>query len=280
MNYEVLKVSPMPGALGAVIHGLDLSRPLEEQAIAEIKHAFLDYQLLVFREQKITVDQQVAFSRVFGELLPHPFYGAIDGHEGVTRILKEPHHKVNNGGGWHADGTYMDPPPLGASLYLIDVPQRGGDTLFSNMYAAYDALSPKMKTLVEKLTAYHSSAIVYGSQGVYARSGDQTAATVATDQAIKRTEHPVVRIHPVTGRKSIFVNRANVEAIEGLSPEESSWMLEFLYQHCIRGEFVTRLRWEKNTVAIWDNRCTLHYALNDYHGFRREGLRVAIKSAH
>ncbi len=278
MNYKKISLSRLPGALGVEVDGLDLSGPLDEHAQSEIKHAFLEHQLLVFRNQELTVGQQVAFSCLFGPPLPHPFYKAIDGHEGVTRILKEPHHELNAGGSWHADGTYMDPPPLGASLYIIDAPSQGGDTLFADMYAAYEALSPELKKFIDRLDAYHSSAIVYGAQGAYARSKGKIGAAVATDQEIQRVEHPVARKHPETGRKSLFVNRANVESIKGLTREESAWLLEYLYGHSIRGEFITRLRWEKNTIAVWDNRCTLHYALNDYQGLRREGLRVAIKS--
>jgi taurine dioxygenase len=276
MRYEAIDVKPMVGALGAEVSGLDLSRPVDEKTAGELRRALHDHLLLVLRHQAITVDQQKDLGRVFGSLHIHPLFEAIEGHPEVVAFIKEPEDRVNVGGGWHADLTCFDEPPAVAVLRVTETPERGGDTLFANMYAAYEALSQPMQTFVGGLKAIHTSAKVFGPAGKYAQNRDKTNAPAKTDAGAQTAVHPLVRTHPVTGRKSLFVNRAYMIHIHGLGVEESSAMMEMLYQHAVRGEFTCRLQWEPNTIAIWDNRCTQHYALNDYHGYRRAALRVTV----
>jgi taurine dioxygenase len=276
MEYKSIEVKPMAGALGAEIFDVDLSQPLSDNTLAEIKKALLEYLVIVFRAQNITVEQHKAFAHHFGELNIHPFYKSVEGHPEVIELVKEPHHVINNGGAWHSDVTFYEEPPLGSILHLKEIPERGGDTLFANMYAAYEALSPAMQAFLHGLTAIHSTAMSYGPRGIFAQTQGLSGSSVTIDHEGRQAIHPVVRTHPETGRKSLFVNRPYTERINGLSLEESAAVLEFLFQHAVRGEFVTRLRWEQDTIAFWDNRCTQHYALNDYHGMRRAGLRVTV----
>jgi taurine dioxygenase len=277
MTYETIEVRPMTGALGAEIHGIDLTRPLGEKTVAELRRAFLEHLLLVFRDQDVSIDQQKELGRYFGELHVHPHFAAIEGHPEVVEFVKEADDRVNVGGGWHTDLTSEERPPLGGILRITETPDTGGDTLFANMYAAYEALSPAMRKFLEGLTAIHTSAKVFGPWGKYAQSKDKIHAASKVDiAASQKAVHPVVRTHPETGRKCLFVNSAYVIYIKGLSLEESSAILDFLFQHAVRGEFTTRLQWRRNTIAFWDNRCTQHYALNDYHGMRRAALRVTV----
>ncbi|MDC3957721.1 TauD/TfdA dioxygenase family protein [Polyangium jinanense] len=277
MKYELIRVEPMVGALGAEIGGIDLTKPLADQAVAELKRAFVEHHLLVFRGQPIDVEHQKALGRHFGTLHVHPLFESIEGHPEVVAFVKEPEDRVNVGGGWHADLTCLERPPLGSILRVTETPARGGDTLFANMVAAYEALSPAMQKFLEGLTAIHTSAKVYGPWGKYAHSKGKTGAPAKIDNAGQHAAHPIVRTHPESGRKSLFVNLAYTIFIKGLSLEESTAILEFLYSHAVKGEFTTRLRWEKDTIAFWDNRCTQHYAMNDYHGMRRAALRVTIE---
>ncbi len=276
MDYQTIAVKPMVGGLGAEISGVELDRSLDDRTTAEIRRALLDHLLLVFRDQAMSVEQQVAFGRRFGDLHVHPLYEAMAGHPEVIEFVKEPGDTLNVGGGWHTDITCFEAPPLGGILRVTEVPDEGGDTLFANMYAAYEALSPAMQRFLEGLSAVHTSAKVYGPWGKFAHSKDQSAARAKTDARGQHAVHPVVRTHPETGRKCLFVNRAYTLFIKGLSLEESTTILELLFLHAVKGEFVTRLHWRNDTVAFWDNRCTQHYALNDYHGKRRAALRVTL----
>jgi taurine dioxygenase len=275
-SYETITLTRMIGALGAEVSGIDLRQPLSAQAIAEIRHAFLAHQLLVFRDQDITIEQQKAFGRAFGPLHVHPMFGAVDGHPEVLEFVKEKEDTVNVGGGWHSDLTSEDEPPMAGILRITETPASGGDTLFADMYGAYEALSPAMKRLLEGLIAVHISAKVYGPFGKYAQAKGKTHAPTRADAPMGKAAHPVVRTHPETGRKCLFVNRAYTMFIREMSLEESTAILEFLYQHCVRGEFTSRVHWRTHTMAFWDNRCTQHYALNDYHGHRRAARRVTI----
>lgn len=268
MTYQSFEATPMIGALGAEISGVDLTQPIKETTASELLDAFKQYQLLVFHDQPVSIDQQKEFGRIFGDLHIHPFYPAIEGHPEVIEFIKEPEDKVNAGGGWHTDLTCLKKPPKGGLLHLKQVPESGGDTLFADMCAAYDALSPKMQVFLDGLEAIHTSIKVYGSQGKY--STDKEASPP------QYHKHPVVCTHPESGRRFLYVNRAYTLFIKGLSNAESTHLLEFIYQHCVKGEFVTRLRWKKDTVALWDNRSTQHHALNDYHGMRRWAVRVTV----
>lgn len=276
MKCKNIVVTPMVGGLGAEISGIDLRKPVDAATAVELEKAFYEHALLVLRGQSITIDHQKDLSRLFGDLHIHPLFEAMEGHPEVLEFVKDVDDKVNVGGNWHADLTCLTEPPAVGILRITETPAVGGDTLFANMYAAYEALSPPVQQFLVGLEAIHTSMKVYGPMGKYAQSKGKTNAPAKTDGMVFNAVHPIVRTHPKTGRKSLFVNRGNTIAIKGLGSEESATILEFLYQHAVRGEFTSRLHWEKDTIAIWDNRCTQHYALNDYHGHRRVGLRITV----
>lgn len=276
MEFQHIAVVPMHGAFGAEVSGFDASMPIAPAVAAEINRAYDAYKLLVFRDAVTSIDRHKHLARVFGDAQIHPLFDALPGHPEVIQFMKDVDDTVNFGGAWHADMTCLEEPPAGSVLRILEAPPVGGDTMFADMCAAYDALSEPMKGFLEGLQAVHTSAKVYGPAGKYAQSGAKNAAAVHMDGMVSST-HPVVRTHPRTGRKSIFVNRANSIFIRGLTLDESSMILEFLYQHAVRGEFTTRLNWRNDTTAIWDNRCLQHYALNDYHGYRRVAQRINIQ---
>lgn len=277
-RYSRIGVKPISGALGAEIEGVDLAKPLDNQIFSEVHQAFLDYQVIFFRDQKITPDQQLAFACRFGTLNVHPYAPSLEGYPEVLRIFKEKDDKVNFGGGWHSDLTFLEKPPLGSVLYAREVPPHGGDTMWTNMYLAYESLSDGLKKTLDGLKAVHSANKQYGIDGSEAAKNNakRSMKPNVSESAKAEIVHPVVRTHPETGRKALFVNGAFTERFEGWTKEESRPLLSFLYKHAVRPEFTCRFRWEKDSLAFWDNRCTQHYALNDYHGFRREMHRVTI----
>ncbi len=278
MGRERIEVVPMLGALGAEIRGVDLSKPLDDESFGEIKRAFLEHQVIAFRDQKLDPEDQLAFCRRFGEIDTYPFVKPLEGHPGVIPIVKEPETVVNFGGGWHTDTSYMPKPPMATVLYAIDIPEQGGDTMFANMYAAYEALSEGMLQLLDGLTAVFTAAAVHGASGAYShvKAGDQERRKDET-QAENREVHPVVRTHPDTARKGLYVGRFHVERLSGMRVDESAPLLNFLTSHAVKPEFTMRFRWQVGTLLIWDNRCVQHNALNDYPGQRREVHRVTIK---
>ncbi len=232
------------------------------------------------QQQNMTPDQQVAFARRFGPISIHPYAAAVDGHPEVMRVFKEKDDKVNFGGGWHSDMTFLEKPPLGSVLYAREVPPQGGDTMFANQYLAYEALSPGMKRTLDGLNAVHSANAQYGVDGMSEanRHNDQRSMKPKTsDDAKAEIVHPVVRTHPETGKRALYVNIGFTQRFEGWTKEESRPLLRWLYEHCAKPEFTCRFAWTKNAVAFWDNRCTQHYALNDYHGHRREMHRVTVE---
>jgi taurine dioxygenase len=266
-----MDIRPLPGALGAEIFGVDLSAPLDDGTIAAIRAALLDHLMVVFRDQRLAVDQHAAFAKRVGPL--HSFANtaaqALPGHPEVLRVVKEKEDRKVFGELWHADVTFLEKPVLGSMLYAIETPKAGGDTLFANMYLAYETLSEGMKALLERLTAVHESEVRAENAG---EAGKGKAGGFVT----MGTEHPVIRVHPETGRKSLFVNRTYTTRFSDMTVDESRPLLEFLFQHAIQPEFITRLRWAPGTVTFWDNRCTQHRPLNDYHGQRREMHRITI----
>jgi len=275
-SYQRFDVTPLPGALGAEIRGLDLGEALASDKLRELNAAFLQYQVLVFREQSLELHQHLDFAARFGPLFEHPYVEPIAEHRAVIRVLKECDDTVNNGGAWHIDLTFMKRPPKASVLRMIDVPLCGGDTLFANMYEAYDALSSNMKRYLDGAEALHTASQLFGPTGYYRHQGHNSSIKQIPSESEYIVMHPVVRTHPETHRRSLFLNPGCIERLMDVPPREGQWILEYLYQHCSKGEYCTRIQWQKDTVVMWDNRCTMHYALNDYHGQRREGLRVMI----
>ena len=258
MPEQLLDVRPVAGSLGAEIFGADLSQDDSNQAYDEIHQAFLDHQVLFIRDQKLTPPQQAAFARRFGPLNIYPFVEGLKGTPEIIEIVKEPGETKNFGGVWHSDTTYLDCPPLGTVLYALEVPPAGGDTMYANMYDAYDALSQGMKDLLAPLVAVHDFAVA---------AATQYAQPIVIDQDFdgnNQAKHPVVRTHPDTGRKSLFVNPGFTSHLLGFDKPESDALLGFLYAHMTQPEFIYRQIWQENDLIMWDNRLLMHYAISDY----------------
>jgi taurine dioxygenase len=276
--YNHFDLRPLAGALGADIYGVDLASP-GETALADIKRAFADYLVLHFHNQKLTPEQHVALTKRFGPTSRSPYIKHMDEHPDIIAVLKEADEaRISTfGNAWHSDFSFLEEPPLGSLLYAREVPSHGGDTLFANMYLAYEALSDGMRRMLDPLKAVHSGK-PYGVNGV------STDLKVSRSIGIERNRpeadreilHPIVRLHPVTKRKALFVNSIYTTRIEGMTVEESRPLLDFLFDHAIRPEFTCRLRWRGGDLAMWDNRCAMHYAVNDYDGQRRLMHRTTI----
>ena len=274
-----IEIEPLSGGCGAIIHGTRISEELGDNIISEIRQALLEHQVIFFRNQEMTPEQHKTFGSRFGTLNIHPQYINLEGYPEILPVLKNPNSEKNIGGVWHSDLTNLEKPPLGSILYAIDVPSQGGDTLFSNQYLAYDSLSDGMKSLLQDLNAVHSSRTLTNASSRANRNAQRS--TKLRDDIDPDTDeivniHPVVRTHPETGRKSLFVNKPFTISLEDMTEEESQTILQFLFSHCGRPEFTCRFEWEKGSVAFWDNRCLMHYALNDYPGERRYMHRVTV----
>ena len=269
--YRRIEVRRFAPVLGAEVRGVHLADGLDEETYREVRRAFLEHQVLFFKEQReIPPGVQVAIGKMFGELHLHPAAPSMHGHPEVFEIHAHRDSKVANGEFWHSDVSCDEIPPLGTMLQIHVLPEIGGDTLFANMYAAYDALSEPFKKLLAGLTATHTSEHVY--RGRYADRGIDD-----TDRRYPQAAHPVVRTHPETGRKALYVNRTFTARIDELSAAESDAILELLFTHSEQIDFQIRFRWERNDVAFWDNRCVMHHAVWDYWPHERKGRRVTIK---
>jgi alpha-ketoglutarate-dependent taurine dioxygenase len=280
MAYRRIEVSPISGALGAEIDGIDLAKPLDDETFAEVRKAFDENLIIFFRDQKITPEQHLAFAGRFGEFDIHPFAAGLPDHPEVLPVIKEADDRGGNFGGlWHSDVTFYERPPLGSILYALDVPAYGGDTMFANQYLAYETLSDGLKEMLDGMTAVHSAKRVYGNVGTAVRkygAGVKSMNVRTGEDAEETVEHPVVRLIPETGRKALFLNRSYALRFSGWTEAESDPLLEYLCNHAARPEFTCRFRWRNGSIAFWDNRCAQHNALNDYHGQRREMHRVTI----
>ncbi len=273
MSYERIGVLPISGAIGAEISGVDLMM-LNDETFEEIHRAFLEHLVVFFHDQTITPEQQIAFSRRFGEIGYYPFVKGMEAYPEIVEVRKEPEEQENFGGIWHSDTTYLVTPPLGAVLYAKELPPVGGDTLWSNMYLAYDALSDGMKRMLGGLKGVNSSKKGAAAIGRKARRDEAPRDSLDVQ---REAIHPVVRTHPETGRKAIYVNAGHTTRFEGMTAAESEPILQFLFEHLIRPEFTCRFQWKEGSLAVWDNRCSQHYAMNDYHGHRRVMHRITIK---
>lgn len=270
---NTLDIRPVAGALGAEVFDVDLSQDLSDEIIAEIRQALLDHLVIFFRDQDITPEQHLAFAKRFGETVDYPLVKGVEGYPEIMLVIKHEHEKVNFGGLWHSDTTYLERPPMGSILVARELPPYGGDTLFANMYMAYETLSEGMKELLAPLKGVSVSnrpRVLETRQERMADSAKVKPETVLT------AVHPAIRTHPETGRKALYVNGAHTLRFDGMSEAESSPLLDYLFEHQVRPEFTCRFRWEPGSIAFWDNRATQHNPINDYHGFKRVMHRITI----
>ena len=275
-DYQTIDVRPLSGAVGAEIHGVDLSDEIPGEQFAEIRSAFADNGVIFFRDQDLTPEQHISFARRWGPININRFFTAVDGYPEIAMVLKEPEQKQNIGSGWHTDHSYDTRPALGSILYAREVPTRGGDTVFASMYRAYDTLSDGLKRTLEGLRARHSSRHVFGT--ARSQRDDDTVGRIGNPElAVQDAVHPVVIRHPDSGRKALYVNPGFTLGFDGWTDEESKPLLAYLYAHASRPEMTCRFRWQKGSIAFWDNRATWHRALNDYPGQRRLMHRITVE---
>jgi taurine dioxygenase len=269
-----MRVRRIAGALGAEIEGIDLAQPLNDATIAEIRAAWLEHLVIFFRDQALDPRQLVEVARRFGEVIDYPFLKGLEEAPDVVAVIKRENETVNFGGVWHSDTLYLPAPPMATLLIARELPPRGGDTLFANAYRAYETLSGGMRTLLAPLRAINSSA----KADVSRTREDRLRESASSDgDRVFEAEHPVVRVHPETGRPALYVNPAHTVRFSDMTEAESAPLLDFLFRHQTQGEFTCRFAWSVGALALWDNRCTLHYPLNDYQGFARVMHRVTLK---
>lgn len=269
-----MKIVKLTGVIGAELLDIDISRDLSSQKIADIRSALLENKVVFFRDQDLTPEQQIAFAEKFGEISRSPVYQTLASHPQIMPIVKEPKDKDVIGDTWHTDETYQETPPLGSLLYARQVPEVGGDTLFADLYRAFETLSPELQHQLESLKAVHSNELLNAGARNASRS-----TKLREDIGQIESVHPVVRTHEETGRKLLFVNQPFTMRFDGMTKAESLPLLQFLYAHSSKPENTCRFRWAKGSLAFWDNRCTMHYAINDYPGFRREMHRITIQGS-
>ena len=261
-DYQTITANRLTPTIGAIISGVDLSQPLSTQQLADLNQAIADHQVIFFRDQTLDPASLKRVGQYFGELQAHALKGLPD-HPEVRKLHADETSKHVAGEEWHTDMSCLAVPPMGSILYMHTLPPQGGDTIFASMYAAYDALSDGMKAHLETLTATHDGALAFGR---FDPTGKYPTAV-----------HPVIRTHPVTGKKVLFVNRGFTSHINGVSREESNALLQYLYLHAENAYFQMRFRWTPGAVAFWDNRCTQHLAIWDYYPHVRSGFRVQVE---
>ena len=274
MSLEVKEIS---GGVGVEVTNIDIGAGVNDADLATLKAAFVKHGLVFMHGQSMTPEQHIEFAKNWGDININRFFPKVAGYEEIAAVVKEKDQLGNIGGGWHTDHSYDHIPALGSILLARETPPIGGDTLFSCMYKAYDGLSDGLKKTLEGLKAVHSSRHVFGDQSAYQESMSDRLSNA--DNATQDAVHPMVITHPESGRKALYVNPAFTLHIEGWTPEESKPLLDYLYQHAVLMENTTRFQWDVGSIAFWDNRCTWHYALNDYHGERREMHRITIEGS-
>jgi taurine dioxygenase len=267
----MIRARRIAGALGAEISGLDLSRPLAADGLAELRRLWLEHLVVFFRDQPLSPAQFMAFAQQLGEPIEYPLVKGLPDFPKIIEVKKLEHERVAFGGIWHTDTAYLQRPPMASMLLAREVPPAGGDTLFANMYAAFEALSPALQDLLEGLRAVNSSTKADAS-----KTREDRVRTDAKEKSDFVAEHPVVRTHPETGRKALYVNSGHTVRFAGWTEEESAPLLKYLYEVQTRPEFTCRFSWQRGSIALWDNRCAQHNPVNDYHGYRRVMHRITL----
>ena len=277
MSYQTMDVRPLAGALGAEIYGANLKDRDDSRMWQELRQAFLEYCVIAVRGQDLSLDDLMRVGGKFGEPCYYPFAKGMEGYPYITEVIKEKHERENFGADWHTDTMYVEKPPRATLLYAVETPPTGGDTLYVNTAAAYDALSDGMKKMLSSLKGVASSGQKHrrggGRAAHFNRIGSMAVQNLEQADAYEAT-HPLVRTHPETCRKSLYVSALHTLRFDGFTEDESRPLIEFLTDHCSAPEFSCRVRWEPGQLTVWDNRTTLHNAINDYHGYRRQMLRL------
>lgn len=269
-----MEIKKLTGNIGAEVLGVDISKNLSGAVISDIRKALLDNLVIFFRDQKLIPEEQIEFAERFGEISRSPVYKTLESHPKIMPVIKEITDRDIIGDTWHTDETFQATPPLGSMLYAREIPPLGGDTLFANLYMAYERLSPELKNRLDGLRAIHSNDFL----STNAQLRNSTRSTKLREDIGKiNTSHPVVRTHEETGRKLLFVNQPFTYCFDGMTRDESLPLLQYLYQQSSKPELTCRFRWQPGSMAFWDNRCTMHYAINDYPGYRREMHRITIQ---
>ncbi len=274
MRNTPIEVKPIAGAIGAEVLGVRIADELPDDTIGAIRQALLDHCVIFFRDQDpLPDDRFLRFAKRFGRTVEYPFVKGIDGFPEIIRVAKLEHETTNFGGIWHSDTSYLEEPPMGTLLAARELPPYGGDTLFANQYLAYEALSPALRRVLDGLSAVSDSA-----KADVTRTREDRVKSDGTQAARQplAAEHPVVRTHPETGRRALYVNVAHTSRFAGWTDAESAGLLRFLFDHQVRPEFTCRFTWKPGSVAFWDNRCAQHNPVNDYHGFRRVMHRITL----
>ncbi len=279
-QYRHIETHRIAGALGAEVSGVNLAEDLPDEVLGEVRTALLENQVIFFRDQNLSPARQLAFARRWGEIHLHPFMVGMEEHPEVLRIVKTPSDKKNFGGSWHTDQMFSPQPAMGTILYAVQAPSVGGDTMFTSQYLAYESLSDGMKALLADLKT-----VCVGDN--FKKNGGKSRKEMYSRQMshmqvkdpgdVQTTSvHPLVRTHPETGRKALFIG-GHVQHFDGMTDEESQPLIDFLMKHSTRPEFICRFRWEAGSLAFWDNRCTQHYAVNDYPAETRIMHRVTVR---
>ena len=272
-----IEVVPVSGGVGVEVHNVDIKSGIDAGTFDELRAAFVEHGLIFLRDQDITPDDHIAFAERWGKININRFFPRLDGYDQIATVTKEPDQTTNIGGGWHTDHSYDHVPAMGSILIARETPPVGGDTLFACMYTAYDTLSDGLKQTLEGMKAVHSSRHIFGEQSSYRDTMKDRFSN--PEDATQDAVHPVVITHPESGRKALYVNPGFTLHFDGWTAAESKPLLDYLYAHAVQLEHTTRFQWAPGSIAFWDNRCTWHYALNDYHGTRREMHRITIEGS-
>lgn len=278
--FRRIDVRQLAGAGGAEIRGVDLSASLDDETLCEIRQALLQFLVVTLPDQPLDDSALARFTTRLGAFGDEPFVDGEATHPNVIAVVKEADEtkRFNFGGNWHTDWSFLDTPPSFTLLHARELPPYGGDTLFANQYLAYESLSPALQRMLDGLRAVHSARRPYGPQSVLSNANYLRSMKVKTGpQAMAECSHPVVRTHGESARKALYVNKVYTIRIDGMTEAESAGLLGYLFEHATRQEFIVRIAWRPRALTIWDNRALLHFAVNDYDGFRREMHRTSVR---
>ena len=278
LDDRTIQVTPQPNGFGAQITGLDLTHPLAPSVLDEVKAAWARHGVVAFPDQPMGLDALEAFTLAMGGFGHDPYIKPMAGHPNVLELRREPDEKATNfGAGWHSDWSFQEAPPAATLLHSKVIPPVGGDTLFVDAARAYEALSPAMQRMLAPLQAIHSAKQSYGSKGVFSKDTEKrTMQIIVSEAADASLTHPLVRTHPVTGRKALFVSPVYTIGIADLAPEEAKAILGFLFAHLTQEAFIYRHHWREQMLLMWDNRCTMHFAEGGYDGHLRLMHRTTV----